>query len=458
MAKPSKTSEGAKQLAEAEAKAHERFEKATNDIREGAYQFAQRVRAETELVLEEFIDPAGDVVRSVADVEGDSGAIALALPLEMLTFDTWLFGQVGDKDELDLKDSTHFTIWFQFGAWLGETLRRRHGGHWLLLGEDPHLWRLGFSKVFLEIAPFVFAEQLIRSGSGALQKMITEIERLRLQHEEAAAADNGKAVDRFAAQHYIRMHSVPLGQWLSMDFATLTRMWNTAPVSELIAAVKAGGARLPPQNAPVVARVLEALGKAKQAEPIAKQTGDRGLFEAVAQMISLRRATPPIAVDILERVIIPALHVGLPQGFPPLDEDDISELHKGKELFAFFVDVVPHKFNADDEGFLGSIPREDLASPYADRTTLEVGKGDWIIVNPRHFLPMLGEFDAGKLLGKYDEFVAYVGSQPEAPRRRDDGRMLAETAVRALTELKACVQAAAQHKDALVFRMLPPPG
>ena len=71
---------------------------------------------------------------------------------------------------------------------------------------------------------------------------------------------------------------------------------------------------------------------------------------------------------------------------------------------------------------------------------------------------MLGEFDAGKLLGKYDEFVAYVGSQPEAPRRRDDGRMLAETAVRALTELKACVQAAAQHKDALVFRMLPPPG
>lgn len=50
---------------------------------------------------------------------------------------------------------------------------RRHGGHWLLMGDDPHTWRLGFSKIFLEIAPFVFAEQLLRMGSGATRKMVT---------------------------------------------------------------------------------------------------------------------------------------------------------------------------------------------------------------------------------------------------------------------------------------------
>ena len=36
--------------------------------------------------------------------------------------------------------------------------------------------------------------------------------------------------------------------------------------------------------------------------------------------------------------------------------------------------------------------------------------------------------------------------------------MLAETAIRALADLKQCVTTAAQNKDALLFRLLPPPG
>src|SRR5678809_556875 len=118
----------------------------------------------------------------------------------------------------------------------------------------------------------------------------------------------------------------------------------------------------------VVDQVVEALGRAKPDEPVAKQTTDRGLFEAVA-------------IDILERVVMPALHVGVPDKFPPLDEDDLGNLRKGIELFAFFVEVVPHKFQADDEGFLGTIPHDQLTTPYADRNTLEIGKGDWVVVN-----------------------------------------------------------------------------
>ena len=155
---------------------------------------------------------------------------------------------------------------------------------------------------------------------------------------------------------------------------------------------------------------------------------------------------------------MPALHVGLHEKFPPLDEDDLANLRKQIELFAFFVEVIPHKYQADDEGFLGTIPHEQLTTPYADRNVLEIGKGDWVVVNPAHFIPMLQEFDAQKLLDKYDDFVKYLATIPDAPRRRDDGRMLAETAVHALADLKACVAVAcAQNKDALLFRLLPPP-
>ncbi|MCA9678425.1 MAG: hypothetical protein KC464_25590, partial [Myxococcales bacterium] len=318
--------------------------------------------------------------------------------------------------------------------------------------------RIGFSKVFLEIAPFVFAQQLILMGSGALRRMVSEIERIREQHVQQQERDNGREIDRFLSQHYVRMHTVPLGQWMAIDFKRVANLWNEAPTKELVAALQEAAPRLGAQNQQVVARVVEALAKANQDKPVAEQTRDRGLFEAVAQMIGLRRATAPLAIDILERVVVPALHVGVPDGFPPLDEDDLVKLRKGIELFAFFVDVVPHKYQADDEGFLGSIPHEDLSTPYADRNVLEIGKGDWVVVNPRHFIPMLGEYDPKKLLDKYDEFVKYVASVPDAPRRRDDGRHLAEVAASALADLKNCIGVAAQNQDALIFRLLPPPG
>ena len=453
-----KQSESAKQLAEAEQQAKERFERAMTELREGAYRFSSRARSQSELIVEELIDPEGETVESIAEHEGDPGALALAQSLELITFDTWLFGQIGDKEELDLKAEEHWEVWFSFGAWIGETIRRRHGGHWLLMGDDPHTWRIGFSKVFLEIAPFVFAEQLLRMGSGATKKMVSEIERIRLLHVEQEERDGGKSLDRFLAQHYVRMHTVPLGQWMAMDFQGLAKLWNEEPVSKLIEAIREAGPRLGPQNAQIVEQVVAAVSRAKQDEPIAKQTNDRGLFEAIAQIVALRRATAPVAIDILERIVMPAMHVGMPEKFPPLDEDDLANLRKQIELFAFFVEVVPHKHQADDEGFLGTIPHEQLTTPYADRNVLEIGKGDWVVVNPAHFIPMLAEFDPQQMLDKYDEFVKYIATIPEAPRRRDDGRMLAETAVRALADLKACVGIAAQNSDALLFRLLPPPG
>ena len=458
MSESGKQTESAKQLAAAEQQARERFEKAMTELREGAYRFANRARTESELIIEELVDPEGETVEMLAEEEGDAGALALAQSLELITFDTWLFGQIGDKEQLDLKAEDHWEMWFTFGAWIGETMRRRHGGHWLLMGDDPHTWRIGFSKIFLEIAPFVFAEQLLRMGSGATRKMVTEIERIRQLHVDQQQKDNDREIDRFLAQHYIRMHTVPLGQWMSMDFARLAKLWNEEPVAALIEAIKEAGPRLGPSNTQVVEQVVAAISRAKQDEPIAKQTNDRGLFEAIAQIVALRRATAPVAIDILERVVMPAMHVGLPEKFPPLDEDDLGNLRKGIELFAFFVEVVPHKFQADDEGFLATIPHEQLTTPYADRNVLEIGKGDWVVVNPAHFIPMLAELDPDKLLEKYDDFVKYVRAIPDAPNRRDDGRMLAETAIRALVDLKACVGVAAQNNDALLFRLLPPAG
>ncbi|HWM87622.1 MAG TPA: hypothetical protein VNO33_17330 [Kofleriaceae bacterium] len=447
-----------KAAAATERAARERYEEAVAQIREGSYRFSSKVRGQAGLILDELIDPEGEVVATLADVEGDVGALALAMPLDLITFETWLLGQIGDEEHLDLDLPNHRELWFNFGAWIGEALRLRHGGHWLTLGEEPKAWRLGFSKILLEVVPHQFAEQLLRLGSGVAKKLVSEVERLRAQHHDQREKDGGVEIDRFTAQHYFRMHTMPLGQWMVMDLPLMDRLWNRAAARDLIKEVRKSSKRLGEANAPIIDKVVEAIGKANQEQPLGLQTGDRGLFEAVAQIIALRRTTAPLAMDVLERYVMPAMHIGIPDQFPPLDDDDLAQLRRGIELFALFVDVIPHKHQADDSGFMGAIPNEDMSTPYRDRSNLEVGRGDWVIVNPRRFKAMLLEFDSKRLLDKYDEFIQFLHANPKAPRRRDDGRLLAETTARALGDFRACVVAASKEELALVFRLLPPPG
>ena len=422
----------------------------------GASSFADKVRHQAGVDVRELIDPDGDSVASLVDVESSAGAAALALPIDVITFDSWVLGNIGDRDELDFDVEAHKELWFGFGAWIGEALRMRHGGFWLLNGDDPAGWRLGFSKILLEIAPHTFAERLLRAGQGMTRRLLSEIERIRGLHDEQAQQDGGKAKDRYAPQHYARLHTVPLAQWMVLDMPKIAAAWSKKPASELRAIIATEGKKLPPQNAPILAKVDETIAKLDDSKPAAAQLTDRGLYEAVAQIVGLRRATAPVAVDVLEKIVLPALHMGVPDKLPPLGEDDLENIRKGTDLFAVMVDVVPFAHQAKEGGFLGTFTAEDMTTPYADRGNLELGKGDWVGINSARLRPMLEKLDANKLMLAFEKFVDYVGKQPGVPLLPEVGRALAESTARALLDLRAAVLGLGEG-HLLVFRLLPPP-
>jgi hypothetical protein len=433
-----------------------RGDEVTGKLVAGASSFADRVRAQAGVDVRELIDPDGDAVGSIVDVEGSAGAAALALPIDVITFDSWVLGNIGDRDELELDVGAHRDLWFSFGAWIGEALRMRHGGFWLFPSDDPATWRLGFAKILLEIAPHVFAERLLRAGQGMTRRMLAEMERIRQLHEEQAEADGGKAKDRYAPQHYARLHTVPLAQWMVLDMSRIQTVWGKESAGALRKLVAAEGKKLPPQNTPILAKVDEALAKLEADKPAAAQMQDRGLYEAVAQIVGLKRATAPVAVDILEKIVLPALHMGIPDKFPPLGDDDLASLKKGTDLFAVMVDVVPFQHQSQEGGFLGAFSAEDMTTPYADRGNLELGKGDWVGINATRLRPMLEKLDPNKLLLSFERFVDYVAKQPGVPRLGEVGRALAESTARCLMDLRAAIGALGEGK-LLVFRLLPPP-
>jgi len=422
----------------------------------GARSFADRARSQAAVDVRELIDPDGESVGSLVDVEGSAGAAALALPIDVITFDSWVLGHIGDRDELDLDVNTHKDVWFGLGAWIGEALRMRHGGFWIFGSDDPRTWRLGFAKILMEIAPHVFSERLLKSGQGMTRRLLSEMERIRTTHEEQAAEEGGKAKDKYAPQHYARLHSVPLAQWLVLDIAKVTGLWGKTPAQGLRETVAVEGKKLPPQNAPILAKLDEALGKLDPEKPALGQATDRGLFEAIAQITGMRRVTAPVAIDVLEKIVLPALHMGVPASFPPLGEDDLENIRKGTDLFAVMVDVVPFAHQAQEGGFLGTFGQEDMATPYPDRQNLELGKGDWVGINPARLRPLFESWNENKLLLAFEKFVTYVGGQPGVPRLGDISRALAETSARAIVDLRAAVQAVGEG-TMLVFRLLPPP-
>jgi hypothetical protein len=425
-------------------------------INSAARSFADKLRGQAGIDVRDLLDPEGDAVGSLVDLEGSAGAAALALPIDLITFETWVLGHVGDRDELDLDVGSHRDLWFSFGAWIGDALRHRHGGFWLFPGEDPHAWHFGFSKILLEIAPHAFAEKLLRAGSGLGRRLLAEIERIREQHVTEAEADGGKPKDRYAPQHYARLHTVPLAQWLVVDSPRAVSLWTKQSARELRAAVTADAKKLPPQNAAIIAKIDETLSKLDPDKPAADQNQERGLYEAIAQIVGLRRATAPVAIDILEKVVLPALHMGIPTAFPPLGPDDIENIKKGNDLFAIMVDVVPYAHQAQEGGFLGTFTTEDMSTPYPDRRDLELGRGDWVAVNAARLRPMLERFDPNKLLLSFEKFVEYASRQPGVPRLAEASRALAETSARAILDIKGAVQAATEGK-VLLFRLLPPP-
>lgn len=363
--------------------------------------------------------------------------------------DTWLASKVPVRDPRN-------DHWFGLGAWLGESLRLRHGGAWTITRDDPRAWRVGFSKVLLTVAPHALIAQVPAAGS-VMGRTLDEIARVDRLHDEARKREGTDILaDRYTARHYEGAHRVWLAQWMVIDMATLRRLWAELPVHELRAAlaVQPGGPQADRDSG--MDRLNDALAALDGARPAAAQTDDRGLYEAVARSIALRSTTQPLTANIVETLCFPALHIGSPASFPPLDADDLAKLERGADPFVVFIDVVPYERPAFEDGLLGTFARNDLASPYPDDAPVAIGGADWILVDPSRIKPQLDRYAPERLLAAFDRFLAFVRDNHRLSFLERPDRRLAEAVAGALTQLKTCINSL-DSSSALALRLLPPP-
>src|SRR6185436_19940328 len=108
------------------------------------------------------------------------------------------------------------------------------------------------------VAHKISSKRLVAKGAGGEQPIVGADAKVnnRVEFEVTRERERPPLLDRFLAQHYIRLHTVPLGQWMSMEFARLAKLWNDEPVGKLIDAIKESGPRLGAGNAQIVDQVV----------------------------------------------------------------------------------------------------------------------------------------------------------------------------------------------------------
>ncbi len=160
------------------------------------------------------------------------------------------------------------------------------------------------------------------------------------------------------------------------------------------------------------------------------------LVELMAHMVATVGGTGCAPEEFWAEIVLPLLFIGVPQQFPPLDEEELEAYSKGAEPLALFVDVVPHAHKAPEEGLLGAFEMTDIGLPHPSFS--KVGALRLIQINPSRIKGLLEQFDPAKTMDAVKRFAQYLAekSGKTAHEESPQSKEMLQAAMMLLTDLK----------------------
>jgi hypothetical protein len=98
--------------------------------------------------------------------------------------------------------------------------------------------------------------------------------------------------------------------------------------------------------------------------PLAGHVGQAlPLVELVAYLTGASEVTRFAPAEMWEHLLLPLMHIGAAETFPPLEDDDRTALREGTDPLVIYVETVPFATPAvDEDGVLGVFPPEELGA------------------------------------------------------------------------------------------------
>jgi hypothetical protein len=359
----------------------------------------------------------------------------------------------------------HAPLALLLAAAFGERVCRDLGGFWFQNRATPDGAAIGFPEVTVMFSPLdVVLQALSRSRLTMLDDVAQDLGSTISRARAEAAATGALGGTRLGPDDYRRMFDPGFVQLCCLDVGkvraalartpleaarevedALSRMPSGVP-ADVRASMRdqiAGALRSLPNDAPLSAR-------ARAATP---------LVELLALLEGARETTRFAPAELWQHVLLPLLHIGPAETFPPLDGDDREALREGADPLVVYVDTVPFRTPAaDEDGLLGVFPGDQVG--VLDPCFLGLPTVRTLAVPAAPLAPLLAGFDRGALRASVERFtrqaVAEAQGAGEAAPNVESGML--PIALELLGELQRVVGAvgeAAPGERVLCVRRAP---
>jgi hypothetical protein len=260
----------------------------------------------------------------------------------------------------------HTTLAMLLAATFGERICRDLSGFWFQNRAVPDGAAIGFPETTIMFSPLEVVVQALARAQLAMLDDVTKdlggaVARARL---EAQSRPGGATL--LGPEDYQRMFDPGFVQFACLDLGKVrAALARTPPESarEISQALSRLPAAVPEHvRASMRDQIVGALGGLSPEQSVSAQVAQAPpLVELLALLEGAVETTRFAPAELWHHVLLPLLHIGPAETFPPLDQDDQAALRDGADPLVLYVETVPFRTpSTDEDGVLGVFPAEQL--------------------------------------------------------------------------------------------------
>jgi len=324
-----------------------------------------------------------------------------------------------------------------------------HQAFWFPNRDSPEGATLGFPEAIIMLSPFGAVMDAMSQGKLAkLDELGADIRRSlgQVRFNAGAAMSLGGGQNKLGPADYQRLFDPSFLQFVLLDPAKAKTTFEAKPDALARDVKDALGRTQPPlpneARQQFEGQIVMSLQRLEAGKALADQV-ERAprLVELMAHMVATVGGTGCAPEEFWGEIVLPLLFIGVPQQFPPLDEEELEAYKQGAEPLALFVDLVPHAHKAPEEGLLGTFDMTEIGLPHPAFS--KVGSLRLIQVNPSRIKALLEQFDPAKTQDVLNRFTQYLAEKSGKPAAESpQGKEMLQAAMMLLTDLKRSVTTA----------------
>lgn len=344
-----------------------------------------------------------------------------------------------------LEQPEHQLIALGLAAIFGDRLARDLGAFWYPNREAPEGAAMGFPEALVMLSPFgAVAESLRMAQLPHLDEVSQEI-RSSVGRVKLSAGPVALGQNRLTPLDYQRLFDPGFVQLVSVDSFKARPVFE-GTVGQLSREVRSSLARVGqklPQEAKgqIEGQLTMALGRLDPDRSLLEQISRAPrLPELLVHLFGTVAITGAAPEELWNDLVFPLLHIGAPEQFPPLDEEERSAYQQGADPLLLFAEVVPYQFSAPEEGLFGAIAAGELSLPHPSFE--ELGSLRFIKLKVDRLRGLLEKFDEEKTRDAVARFSSYLrGMTEKPPAPTGAGTKLLDDAMALIADLKQVVAA-----------------